>query len=148
MTQTIIRPKKPLSAFDNVPDLQQMRLNAIKRNDHDYAVQIENRIAEINKETSLDIDNSFLSLIIAYEKILEEKKDKKTRANRTRNKWAKDGTIKTVCDLVKKKSSMGFSILQGVKELRYSLEQFVIDYSMHFDKEIVMIAKSKLATAR
>jgi len=148
MTHTIIRPKKSLSAFDNVPDLQQMRVNAIKHNDHVYATQIDDRIAEINKATLPYMDIIFLSLINAYEEILEKKKNKKTRANRTRNKWEKDGTVKTVSDLVKKKSSMGFAILRSVRELRYSIEQFVIDYSMHFDRQTVLIAKSKLASAR
>ena len=145
MTHICIRPRKSLSDFNNISDLKQMKTNAIKRGDMEYSKLIQKRIYEILFQQSKDIDKRFEAIIIAYEFVLEDQKQKKTRATRTRNKWVKDGTIKTASDLIKKKTSLGFEILKNINELRLSIEQFVIDFGSHFDKELVVLATSKLA---
>lgn len=145
MSHKFIRPKKTLSEFNNISDLDQMKKNSIKKGDLEYAKLIQKRIHEILLEGSFDIDSRFEAIIIAYEKILEDQKQKKTRATRTRNKWVKDGTVKTASDLIRKKSSLGFEILKNINELRLSIEQFVIDFASHFDKDLVLLAKAKLA---
>jgi len=147
MKMIIARPLKSISTFSNIEQLKQVRINAIKRGDLEFARMAQVRVWEILTERAQTIDEKFLSIVQIYEDFLWEKNRKNTKATRTRTKWIKDGTIKTASDIVRKNKSMGFDILLEFEKLKYSIEQFVIDNAFMFEAKIVAIARRKLTLA-
>jgi hypothetical protein len=85
--------------------------------------------------------------VYALEGALKTARGKTTLLARTRQKLAKDGELKTVCDLVTGKSTAGFQMLldRGMPELTF--EAVALRHKDRFDHVVLEAAKERLGAA-
>ena len=83
--------------------------------------------------------------IYALEDVLSDEAGATRRLSRTRQKIARDGEHKTVCDLVLGKPSEGFAMLVDRDMTDYTFEAVALRFAERFDPSVLEGAKRRLA---
>jgi len=147
MVQTrISRPKKPLTDYTDIKELEQISVNARRKGDDEYAEMAEHRMAELQGNVSRALRADFKRAMEVYESYLSEKHQKTTRAGRTWQKVNRDGIRQAIIGLVKRKGdATGFVELVAHGGLDDTFEAVVIKHAAEFPSDVVDAARARIA---
>ncbi len=142
----IIRPKKPLTDYTDIKELEQISLNARRKGDVEYAEMAEQRMAELQGNVSPELRRDFNRAMEVYESYLSEKNQKNTRASRTLQKVNRDGIRQAIIGLVKRKDdATGFVELVAHGGLKDTFEAVVVKHAAEFPPDVVEAARARIA---
>jgi len=136
-----------LSKFSEPEKLRKLLFNARRLGHHDYAFQIQMRIAEIAGLPFDDgLEREFWTAVSYAEEVKTEATGKTTRLSGTRTKHKKYGTIRCLGDwAMDPNPSEGLGSLVEHKRAELSGEAIVLRHADKFPAEAVASAAAKLA---
>ncbi|OEO32504.1 hypothetical protein VW23_011305 [Devosia insulae DS-56] len=136
-----------LSKFSEPEKLRKLLFNARRLGHHDYAFQIQMRIAELAGLPFSDtLEREFWTAVSYVEEVKTEATGKTTRLSGTRTKHKKYGTIRCLGDwAMDPNPSEGLDRLVEHKRAELSGEAIVLRHADKFPAEAVASAAAKLA---
>lgn len=136
-----------LSKFSEPEKLRKLLFNARRLGHHDYAFQIQMRIAELAGLPFDDaLEREFWTAVSYVEEVRTEATGKTTRLSGTRTKHKKYGTIRCLGDwAMDPNPSEGLDSLVEHQRAELSGEAIVLRYADKFPAEAVANAAAKLA---
>ncbi|MDF2983432.1 MAG: hypothetical protein K0Q69_3204 [Devosia sp.] len=136
-----------LSKFSEPEKLRKLLFNARRLGHHDYAFQIQMRIAELAGLPFSDaLEREFWTAVSYVEEVKTEATGKTTRLSGTRTKHKKYGTIRCLGDwAMDPNPSEGLGSLVEHKRAELSGEAIVLRHADKFPAEAVASAAAKLA---
>lgn len=141
-------PKKAPELETDTEKLRKIMVNAYRCGDTEYAERAKLRVWELHKVGSTELEQRFGEVIAAYETLLTERNDRKTRATRTwqkvRNKGVKQAIIEWVTS---KQERQGFIDLVEAGYGDYTIEALVVSMPQEFDEHVLRAADKRLRTA-
>lgn len=145
MAAKLTRPKKPLSEYIDIKQLEQIAKNAVAKGDIEYAELARQRLAELQGNISSELRLDFHKAMEVYESFLSEKNKKGTRANRTWQKVNRDGIREAIIGLVKRKDvAVGFLSLVEHGGLNDTFEAVVVRHADEFPPDVVEAARARI----
>lgn len=146
VSKTVSRPKKPLTDYTDINELEQISENARRRGDVEYAEMAEHRMAELQGNVSVALRADFNRAMEVYESYLSQKNQKTTRATRTWQKVNRDGIRQAIIGLVKRKDdATGFVELVAYGGVGDTFEAVVLNHAAEFPPDVVEAARVRIA---
>ena len=103
-------------------------------------------IGNANEDPSDPLVADFYKTLAAYEQLLTEKNNRNTAASRTRQKIANKGVHQSLIEWTRGKvETNGFKLLVDAGLPEYTGEYLVVLYSDRFPKDVVALARNRLA---
>ena len=131
---------------DDPAALRRIMKNAKQRGGDDVYDAAFQRLITVQPSAQVGtIAHDVWRAIYAFEEILREERGRSVPLARTRQKIQRVGEVKTVTDLILKKTpSEGFGMLKERSRLELSFEALVVARAEHFPGNVVDAARSRL----
>jgi hypothetical protein len=140
--------QKLIDKLVSVDECRNFITNALERGKPEYVQPTRIRMLEIlagmHSESNV-VEQDCLKAIYAYEMVLSDKNQKKTRASRTWQAVKKHGVIMAVQSFVERsRDSSGFALLKSLGLTDYSFENIVLKYPDYFSVAAYQCASDKV----
>ncbi len=140
--------EKLIERLASVDDCKNFINNALENGKPEYVQPTRIRMLEIlagMHSHSNVVEQECLKAIYAYEMVLSDKNQKKTRASRTWQAVKKHGVIMAVQSFVEKsQDSSGFALLKSLGLIEYSFENIILKYPDYFSVVAFQSASEKV----
>jgi hypothetical protein len=136
---------KAIGDYTDQSALRQLMANAKRlRNENAYWEAFGRLCVLSGRDEPDPLVRDFYSTLTAYEELLTSKNNKKTVANRTRQKLARKGVVQCLEDWAGQKTSEGLELLVSKGLFELTGEYLVIKYANRFSPQAVASARKKL----
>lgn len=138
-----------IALSDDADALRRMMANARRKGDRAVADAAFRRIVDLVAGPSEDsLDHDLRRSVAALEVALTEERGRATRLTRTRQKLARTGAHRTLCDLATSATPAdGFTTLLGRGMAEDTAEALVLRRAAEFPPEVVLAARARLEAA-